>query len=126
MDEDMKDAKAFDDYIEAQPVASKELLLRMADIILEAIPMAEKTMNYGVPAFRLVPGGKREEQVMFATFKKHIGLYPHPTTIEHFYDRLDAFKKSKGAIQFPLDQPLPGKLIIEMIRFRKALIEKDQ
>jgi hypothetical protein len=26
-------------------------------------------------------GGKREEQIMIAGYKKHIGFYPHPITI---------------------------------------------
>ena len=74
MGDSISDAKKFDEYIQAQPEKSRKLLLQMCDIILEAVPSAEKTMSYGVPALRLTPGGKMQEQVMFAAFKKHIGL----------------------------------------------------
>jgi uncharacterized protein YdhG (YjbR/CyaY superfamily) len=51
-------------------------------------------------------------------FSKHIGFYPDPSGIEHFKDDLAAYRNSKGAVQFPLDQPLPLELIGRIVRYR--------
>ncbi len=54
----------------------------------------------------------------FAAHKKHIGFYPNPSAIEAFRNRLSSYKTSKGAVQFPLREPLPLELVKEMVRFR--------
>jgi uncharacterized protein YdhG (YjbR/CyaY superfamily) len=87
---------------------------------LEAAPDAEQLFNYDIPAFTLVKGGKREEQIMIAGYAKHVGFYPHPLTIEHFEGELAEYKHAKGSVQFPLSKPLPTDLIVRMVRWRKA------
>ena len=82
-------------------------------------------MNYKVPAFTLVPNGKRDQQVMMAGYAKFVGFYPFPTTMAAFSKELKDYKQGKGSIQFPFDKPLPRDLIIKMIKFRKAEILKD-
>ena len=62
---------------------------------------------------------------MIAGYAKHVGLYPHPAVMEHFAEKLNAYKKGKGSVQFPIDKPIPKKLIIEMIKFRKKLIDNN-
>ncbi len=52
--------------------------------------------------------------IQFAAFKKHIGLYPGLAAVEAFADKLQAYKTSKGAIQFPYNKPLPLELIKEI------------
>lgn len=56
--------------------------------------------------------------VHFAMHKTHIGFYPSPSGIENFKEQLKGYKTSKGAIQFPLDKPLPQDLITEIVKFR--------
>jgi uncharacterized protein YdhG (YjbR/CyaY superfamily) len=56
--------------------------------------------------------------VYFAGYKAHIGFYPTPSGIKKFLPKLNAFKCSKAAVQFPIDQPLPKDLIKEMVVFR--------
>ncbi|QEN04755.1 DUF1801 domain-containing protein [Thiospirochaeta perfilievii] len=121
----MPDFKTIDDYISAQPEGTKEALITMKQCILKALPDVEELFNYNIPAFALVKNGKIEQQIMIAGYKKHVGFYPHPTTIEKFYDRLTDFKQGKGSIQFPIDKPIPCDLIIEMVKYRKQLINSD-
>ncbi|MCB1172296.1 MAG: DUF1801 domain-containing protein [Leptospiraceae bacterium] len=106
------------EYIDSQPPEAARLLRELRDCILQAVPAAEELMNYGIPAYALVPGGKRDQQVMMAAYKKHIGFYPHPAVIEEFADQLEDYKQGKGSIQLPLDKPLPRKLILAMVTFR--------
>ena len=47
-----------------------------------------------------------------------IGFYPTPSGITTFQDALSTYKTSKGAVQFPLDKPIPYDLIADMVRFR--------
>jgi uncharacterized protein YdhG (YjbR/CyaY superfamily) len=56
--------------------------------------------------------------VWYAGNKKHIGFYPSSTPIVFFKDELGAYKTSKGAIQFPLDKPLPVELITKIVTFK--------
>ena len=61
--------------------------------------------------------------VHFAAFKSHIGFYPTPHGIEAFQKELSKYKNGKGSVQFPLDEPLPLKLIERMVKYR---IEKNR
>ena len=56
--------------------------------------------------------------VHFSAYKKHIGLYPGPSAIEHFKEELSQYKWSKGAVQFPLDNPIPSELVKKIVIFR--------
>jgi uncharacterized protein YdhG (YjbR/CyaY superfamily) len=114
-----------DNYIEAQPVATRAVLFQLKECILEAVPEAEEIFNYGIPAFALKKGGTREQQIMMAGYKNHVGFYPHPTTMAKFSRELEGYKQGKGSVQFPHDQPLPKELIVTMVRYRKRLIEDE-
>jgi uncharacterized protein YdhG (YjbR/CyaY superfamily) len=58
--------------------------------------------------------------VYFAAFKNHIGFYPIPNGIKVFQKELAPYKKGKGSVQFPIDKPLPLKLISKIVKFRVA------
>lgn len=122
----MPNFKTIDDYIAHQSEAAQEKLIEIRKLIKEAVPEAIEVLNYKVPTFTLVEGGKRDQQIMMAAYAKFIGFYPFPTTMAHFSEELKDFKQGKGSIQFPLDKPLPKALIKEMVKFRKAEILKDR
>jgi uncharacterized protein YdhG (YjbR/CyaY superfamily) len=111
-------------YIDEFPDDTRKKLYELKACILTAVPNAKELFTYGVPAFALIEGGKMEEQIMIAGFKKHVGFYPHPTTMEFFDKELSIYKKGKGSVQFPLDKELPKELIIEMVRYRFKLINE--
>lgn len=122
----MPNFKTVDDYINSQPEEVQHVLRELRNIIKEAAPNAIEMLNYKVPSFTLVPGGKRDQQIMMAGYAKFVGFYPFPTTMAKFSDELKAYKQGKGSVQFPLNKPLPKDLIIKMVQFRKAEIQKDQ
>jgi uncharacterized protein YdhG (YjbR/CyaY superfamily) len=102
-----------DQYIQAQPEHTRDLLTQLRDVIRAAAPDATEKFSYGVPTFHY-----HGNLVHFAAFKRHIGFYPTPSAIEAFKDELRGYKQSKGAVQFPLTAPLPLDLIARMVRFR--------
>ena len=56
--------------------------------------------------------------VHFAAYKNHIGFYPTPSGIEKFKNQISVYASSKGAVQFPLDKPVPYDLIRGIVAFR--------
>ena len=114
-----------DDYINKQSEAQARRLEELRRAIHSAVQDVEETLNYGIPAFRLVKDGKRDQQVMIGAFKNHVGFYPHPTTILKFKNELSQFKQGKGSIQFSLSEKIPEKLIIKMVKYRRKLILQD-
>ena len=114
-----KKYQSVDEYIADQPMAVQAALENVRQYILEAVPDAEQLFNYDIPAFTLVKGGKREQQIMIAGYARHIGFYPHPATIEAFSNELAHYKSAKGSVQFFLSRPMPRELIVRMVRWRK-------
>lgn len=110
---DMKVADSVDDYIKSFPEHTQKILIKVRALIHKLIPGSEETIRYGIPTYRL-----NENLVHFAGYEHHLGFYPTPKVITAFSKKLKAYKTSKGAIQFPLDQTIPYELITEMINFR--------
>ena len=115
-----------DDYIASQPKEAQTVLQELRSIIKEAAPDAIEVLNYKVPSFTLVSGGKRDQQIMMAGYESFVGFYPFPTTMAAFSAELKGYKQGKGSVQFPYNQPLPKELIVKMVRFRKAEILKNR
>ena len=110
----MKKYSTIDEYISAQPEDRQKVLHQFRQIIKNTAPYAVEVISYGMPAFKQ----NNIVLVYFAAGKEHYGFYPTPKPIEVFKDKLASYKTSKGAIQFPLDKPLPEKLIIEIVKYR--------
>ncbi|WP_215222564.1 iron chaperone [Echinicola shivajiensis] len=122
----MDKPKTVEDYFNAQPETTKKALIELKKCILKVKPDATEMFNYNIPAYSLVEGGKREQQIMIAGYRKHVGLYPHPTTMKKFDSELSEFKRGKGSVQFLLDKPLPKDLIERMVKYRMELILKEK
>ena len=106
-------AKDIDGYIAGFPANIQQLLKQMRATIKKAAPQAKETIKYAMPTFTL-----EGNLVHFAAFKNHIGFYPAPAGIEAFKKELAAYDGSKGTIRFPLEAPLPLKLVSEIVKFR--------
>ena len=111
-----KNAKArnIDDYISGFPQDVQSILQQIRSIVKSSAPDAEEKISYGMPAFTL----HGRPLVYFAAFKNHIGFYPLPQGIKAFEKELADYKTSKGAVQFPLNKPVPVSLITNIVKFR--------
>ena len=99
-------------YINNTPEQIQPLLRRVRQIVLEIDPGLTQTLSYQMPTFK-----KNGKAVFhFAAQKNHLGIYPMPSAIEHFADRLAGYKTSKGAIQIPYSMPLDEELIRDLVR----------
>ena len=110
-----KELVTIDDYIGIQEKSKQAGLQKMRSVIQKAAPNATEGISYQMPVFKL-----NVNLVYFATFKNHFGFYPTSKPIQVFKDQLDVkgYVYTKGAIQFPCDQPIPIKLIQEIVKFR--------
>ena len=105
--------KDIDEYISFFPKEIQVKLKEMRATIQKAAPKAEEAISYMIPTFRL-----HGNLVHFAAFKNHIGFYPGAAGIEAFQKEFTGYETSKGTVQFPLDKPLPLKLITAITKFR--------
>jgi len=102
-----------DEYISAFSGVTQQHLKKMRSIVRKACPDAKEVISYNMPAVY-----QEGVLVYYAGYKQHIGFYPTGSGIEHFKNLLADYKWSKGAIQFPLDMPLPEQLVIDIVKFR--------
>jgi uncharacterized protein YdhG (YjbR/CyaY superfamily) len=116
-----KTTRTVDDYFSALPEQTRKRLDELRRTIRLAAPHAEEVISYSMPAFKW-----HGMLVWYAAFKKHLGLYPRPSAIAAFKDELTAYKTSKGAIQFPIDEPLPMGLVKKIVKFRVKENEQGQ
>lgn len=116
----MKIVKNIDEYIINFPKDVQQKLSSIRSLVKKIIPQAEEAIKYGMPTFVL-----NGNLLHFAAFKKHLGLYPTPSAIIKFKKELSKYSTSKGAIQFPLDKPLPISLITKIIKFRVTENKKN-
>lgn len=111
-------------YIEQYPEEIQVRLRSLRQLIRDLVPEATEKISYGMPAYYF-----HGYLVYFGAFKNHIGFYPIPSGIKAFPEDLAAYKTSKGAIQFPHQEPLPFELVEKLVRFRveeNLLAQKDK
>ena len=113
MPSNIKQIKTIDDYIESFPENVKLILTELRETIRRTAPMAQETINYGIPTFKL-----KGNLVHFAAYKKHIGFYPTPSGISEFINELSDYEISKGSIKFPISKPLPLDVVERIVQFR--------
>jgi uncharacterized protein YdhG (YjbR/CyaY superfamily) len=114
--------KSISDYIQAAPKIARKKLQEMRACIRASAPGASESLKWGMPAFSY-----RRILVAFASHKHHIGFYPTPSAVRAFAKELSKFATARGSIQFPLEKPLPQRLIRKITAFRvRESLEKDE
>ena len=102
-----------DNYIMQYPEEVQIKLNEIRNLIRDTAPEATEKMSWQMPTFYL-----KGNLVHFSLHKKHIGFYPGSSGVENFESELGEYKHSKGAVQFPLNKPLPRELIKRIVEFR--------
>ena len=115
MDEKTTQPANIDEYIAQFPQDVQQILNKVRAVIHESAPEAEEKISYGMPAFYLNGG-----LVWFAAYKKFIGFYPTTSGMEGFATEIEAYRGTKSALHFPLDQEMPYELIRKITLARLA------
>ncbi|MBL7996449.1 DUF1801 domain-containing protein [bacterium] len=104
---------SIDEYIDAFPIDVQDKLQAVRRTIRNSAPKAVEAISYQIPTFKL-----HGNLVHFAAYKNHIGFYPTSSPIKVFAKELTRYKTSKGAIQFPIDEPIPLGLVRKIVKYR--------
>ncbi len=107
-----------DDYIAQFPADVQRVLKKVRATIKKAAPKAEERISYRMPGYFL-----NGQLVWFGGHPDFLGFYPTGQGIASFKKELAGYKTSKGAVQFPLDQPIPYDLITRIVKQR---VEENQ
>jgi uncharacterized protein YdhG (YjbR/CyaY superfamily) len=111
-----------DAYIARLDEPERSTLEEVRRRILDVIPEAEECISYGAPAFRV--DGK--VVAGFAAFKNHVSYLPHSGSVFPELDGdLTAYRRSTGALRFPIDSPLPAPLIRKLVEVRMRQLALD-
>lgn len=108
-----KPVTTIDEYIESFPIDVQDMLQTLRRTIKNSAPKAVEAISYQIPTFKL-----HGNLVHFAAYKNHIGFYPTSSPVKVFAKELTPYKTSKGAIQFPIGEPLPLALVRKIVKFR--------
>lgn len=112
-----------DDYLAKLDEPKRSTLQQLRETILDLVPEAEQGIYYTMPAFWL--NGKAIAG--FAAFKNHLSYLPHSgSVIGALRDEVTEYKISKGALQFPIDVPLPRALVERLLTTRIAQAWSDE
>jgi uncharacterized protein YdhG (YjbR/CyaY superfamily) len=108
-------ADEIDAYLASVDEPKRGTLQALRNTILEVVPDAEQVISYRVPAFRV------DDKVVagFAAFKDHLSYLPFSgSVLGQLSQQLAGYTMTKSALHFPIDQPLPKRLVENLIAVR--------
>ena len=106
-----------DAYLSGLEEPKRGTLQTLRRMILEIVPEAEQVISYRVPAFRV----SGRTVAGFAAFRDHLSYLPFSgSVLSQLTDELDGYTRTKSALHFAVDQPLPEPLVRKLIAVRLA------
>jgi uncharacterized protein YdhG (YjbR/CyaY superfamily) len=109
--------KEIDQYLSTLDQPKRATLAQLRDTIVAIVPNAEQCISYGMPAFKL----QGKTIAGFAAFKSHLSYLPHSgSVIPQLAKETEGYTKTKGSLHFPVDKPLPKKLVKQLLDARMA------
>ncbi|HJV99765.1 MAG TPA: DUF1801 domain-containing protein [Arthrobacter sp.] len=112
-----------EESLAALPEPQRGSLQRVIGMARTMVPEAVEGMSYGMPALKL--DGKPLIGVVAAA--KHLSVFPFsPAVIDAVAGRLEGYSLSKGTIRFTPEHPLPDDVLEDIIRLRRAEIQKAE
>jgi uncharacterized protein YdhG (YjbR/CyaY superfamily) len=110
-----KKADPVEEYLEALDEPKQSTLRQVRQAILDVIPEAEEGMSYGLPAFRI----QGKVIAGLAAFKNHLSYLPHSgSVITEVGEPAASYATTKGSLHFPVDKPLPKRLVRQLVSVR--------
>lgn len=110
-------ADSIDEYLQRTPQPQRATLAEMRRRIREIVPEATECISYGLPAFRIdkkVIGG-------FAFTANGCSYYPFSgSTLDELAADIAGYSRTKSALHFAADKPLPKTLLRKLLRARLA------
>ena len=102
-----------DGYISQFSPDMQIVLEQVRETIRQTAPEAKEIISYQMPAFK-----QHGILVYFAAWKNHMGLYPPISGDKALEKAVEKYAGPKGNLQFPLNEPMPLKLIERIVKLR--------
>ncbi|MGA7923828.1 MAG: DUF1801 domain-containing protein [Thermoplasmata archaeon] len=125
----MPTAKNVDQYIRTAPVETRAALRKVRAAIQEAAPDADESISYGMPFYSYKGEvGIVRRLCYFGLQKASPGLFLRPKDIGPHAEQLARYRSAKSVLRFPLDQPIPIRLIKKLVRdaYRRNQVGKTK
>ena len=111
-----------DEYLAKLDEPKRATLQQLRETIRSIVPGADEGISYGTPAYRL----QGKVVAGFAAFKNHLSYLPHSGSVfAEIPDEVRGYVTSKGALQFPIDRPLPKALVKKLIAIRLKQVSQS-
>ena len=103
------------EYLASLDEPKRRALAELRQTILDLVPQAQECFSYGMPAYQV--DGKKIAG--FAAFKNHLSYLPHSgSVLDKLDDELGDYQFTKGSLHFPVDRPLPRRLVALLLNTR--------
>jgi uncharacterized protein YdhG (YjbR/CyaY superfamily) len=102
-----------DEYIASFEPEVQAILQKVRATVRAAAPGAAEVISYRMPALK-----QNGVLVYFAAFKSHIGFYPPIKGDPKLEQEASLYAGEKGNLRFPMDKPIPYKLIGALTKLR--------
>jgi uncharacterized protein YdhG (YjbR/CyaY superfamily) len=106
-----------DEYLATVDEPGRSTLGALRAVLRGLLPDAEEGIAYGAPAYRV------DGKVIagFSASAKHLSYLPHSgDVLAGLGDPVAGYPTSKGALRFPLEEPLPAALVEQLVAARRA------
>ena len=109
-----------DEYLAKLPAEQRQVLDKLRADVARLVPDAVETISYGMPAFKL----RGKFLISYAGWKRHCSIYAiDDQLLEKHADAVRGYGRTKGALHFSSDQPLPDALLEDLLRLRAGQVE---
>jgi len=117
------DFRSVDEYVETFPKDVQATLETIRRTIQKAVPEAEEVISYQMPAFKF----HGSVLLYFSAFKNHYSIFGATQGVRKaFKNELSRHEGTKGTLRFPLDEPVPVKLIRDIAMYgTKENLERE-
>jgi uncharacterized protein YdhG (YjbR/CyaY superfamily) len=115
--EQMRRHPGIDEYLARVSPRCRALLQKLRKTIRSVVPEVEECISYRLPAFRY--GGS--VIAGFSATSTGCSYYPFSgTTLKTLADDIEGYSKTKSALHFGPDKPLPASLVRKLLTARMA------
>lgn len=110
--------RLIDAYLKGVDPKKRTHLERIRALVHEIVPDVEETISYGMPTFKI--NGK--PIIHIAAFKDHMSVFPTGDSDVVSVPGVEAFRTSKGTLQFTEEKPLTDEMIRGIVRLRLSKV----
>jgi uncharacterized protein YdhG (YjbR/CyaY superfamily) len=104
-----------DAYLAQLDEPERSTLEQLRKTIREVVPEADEGLSYGMPAFKV----RGKAVAGFAAFKNHLSYLPFSgSVLAELGEDVAGYETSKGSLKFPVDKPLPKRLVKKLVTAR--------